>query len=83
LTDCCRIPSEADPYSPEIAEFAPLLTCGSVSVPAVLAVVPPVPSWNCCSTIGDAVSSPPLVDEHAVVPTLQETSLITRSPGAK
>src|SRR5271163_5014876 len=68
------MPSEAEPYSPEIDE-------GRVSVPFGVAEVPPAPSWNCCSTIGAAVSSPPLVLLQVVAPTEQETVLITRSPG--
>src|SRR5208337_1437893 len=68
------MPSEAEPYSPEIDE-------GRVSVPFDVAEVPPAPSWNCCSTIGAAVSRPPLVLLQIVAPTEQETVLITRSPG--
>jgi hypothetical protein len=67
------MPSELEPYSPEIALLLPLLVCGSVKVPACVAVLPPAPSWNCCKTIGEAVSRPaPAYDG--------DTVLITRSP---
>ena len=38
--DVCRMPSEAEPYSPEIAEFKPLLVCGRNIVPTDAAAVP-------------------------------------------
>ena len=63
------------PYSPEIAEFTPLLVCGRVSVPLSVIEVPPAPSWNCCNTIGAALSRPP--------PLSDETVAITRLPGVK
>src|SRR5271170_1957839 len=83
FTDCCRIPSEAEPYSPEIAEFAPLPVCGRARVPTGVADVPPELRLNSFSTIGAAVSRPPLVEEHAAELTEQDTVLITRSPAVK
>ena len=72
MPESWRRPSEAEPYSPEIAEFAPLAVWGSVSVPTELAVVPPAPRLNSSRVIGEAVSS--------VVPV---TVSMTRSPTVK
>ena len=69
FTDCCRKPSEAEPYSPEIAQLAPLADCGRVNVPADVADLPPVPNENSCRVIGEAVSR-----------TEPETVSMTRSP---
>src|SRR5271165_5262602 len=81
FTDCCRMPSDAEPYSPEIGAFAPFAVCGRVNVPTEEAEPPPAPSWNSCSTIGDAVSSPPVVPLQTEEATVHETVLMTRSPG--
>ena len=77
FADCCSRPSEAEPYSPEIAEFAPLLVCAKVMVPARVAVLPPAPNENCCRTMGAAESSA-LAFERLV---LFDTVLMTRLPG--
>src|SRR5271166_2849568 len=72
FTESWRNPSEAEPYSPEIAQFAPLAVWGSVRLPAGVAELPPAPRLNCSRVIGDAASrAEPL------------TVLITRSPRVK
>src|SRR6204780_3181455 len=71
------MPSDAEPYSPEIAELAPLFNCGRVSEPTDVADVPPAPRANSSSMIGDAVSRPLFV----AVQTWHVTVLMTRSPG--
>ena len=76
FTDCCSRPSDAEPYSPEIAEFVPLFVCASVIEPAAVAMVPPALSENCCSTIGAAVSRAAALERLV----LFETVLMTRSP---
>src|SRR5579863_7423352 len=67
------MPSDADPYSPEIV-------CGRVRVDTGDKGTLP-PSLNSSRVIGDAVSSPPDVLSQIVAPTEQETVLMTRSPG--
>src|ERR1700722_8961711 len=81
LADCCRIPSEAEPYSPEIADWLPLVVCVRVSVPTELAVVAFAPSWNSCNVMGDALSS--TLELSFAKPVLLETVLMTRSPDVK
>ena len=79
LPESWRRPSEAEPYSPEIAEFAPLAVWGSVSVPTELAVVPPAPRLNSSRVIGEAVSSASAFESEVELVTVS----MTRSPTVK
>src|SRR5665213_13414 len=81
LADCCRIPSEAEPYSPDIADWLPLAVFVRVSVPTKVAEVAFAPSWNSCKVMGEAVSS--TLGLSFASPVLLETVLMTRSPELK
>ena len=41
LPESCKLPSELEPYSPEMTEFAPELTVGSSIAPAAAALLVP------------------------------------------